>query len=72
MQLICALVLANAERRFSHDPAHIFLLQCNCTAYHFACCLPEEVGEVIRTALVDAGIDTTIKDVVSLLPEVSY
>ena len=32
-------------------------------------CLPEEVGEVIRTALVDAGIDTTIKDAVSCLPE---
>ena len=42
------------------------IFQCNCTAYHFACCLPEEVGEVIRKALVDAGIDTTIKDVVSL------
>ena len=28
-------------------------------------CLTEEVGDVIRTALVDAGIDTAIKDVVS-------
>ncbi|KAH3770862.1 hypothetical protein DPMN_172159, partial [Dreissena polymorpha] len=35
---------------------------CNQTAYHFACCLPGDLGKKVRETLVDAGADTSIKD----------
>lgn len=36
---------------------------CNRTAYHFACCLGEDIGKKIREILTDAGADITLKDV---------
>ncbi|XP_052814569.1 putative ankyrin repeat protein RF_0381 isoform X1 [Mya arenaria] len=36
---------------------------CNRTAYHFACCLTGELGQRIRDDLIEAGADTSIKDV---------
>ncbi|XP_052229488.1 uncharacterized protein LOC127843770 isoform X3 [Dreissena polymorpha] len=39
---------------------------CNQTAYHFACCLPGDLGKKVRETLVDAGADTSIKDTLGL------
>ena len=40
----------------------VSVLQCNRTAYHFACCLAGETGSKIRQDLIQAGANIEITD----------